>query len=360
VQERYLYDPYGDVTITDASWNPRSGNTSSFGSRYLFQGGRLDTVTGWYDFRNRDLIPSEGRWAERDPLGLAAGDPNIYRFVGNDPINATDPSGLDGEHWFNNDWTDWINPFAYIGATGYGLGERIGTGYATAFVKDQALEARIYDAQRQGLQAALADPNSSLDASATAIADQRRIDGNEVSQKLDDAAKIADGALATGELGLEVAGAVEGGLMARDLAKGGLRKLTGRAGAKAPLRQPSSCPVPNTDLQAARQILAQQIRTLLRQKAGFSKNGRPLIIDSNSMRAGMADALRARGYNVRTVAEIFGADPGDPAIAALAEELGGKVLTNNMMDFGRNIAIKIDPRATTLDTWIRLIEDGLR
>ena len=78
------------------------------------------------------------------------------------------------------------------------------------------------------------------------------------------------------------------------------------------------------------------------------------------MRAGMADALRARGYNVRTVAEIFGADPGDPAIAALAEELGGKVLTNNMMDFGRNIAIKIDPRATTLDTWIRLIEDGLR
>jgi RHS repeat-associated protein len=94
VQERYLYDPYGDVTITDANWNPTSGNTSSFGSRYLFQGSRLDTVTGWYDFRNRDLIPSEGRWAERDPLGLAAGDPNIYRFVGNSPTNAIDPSGL--------------------------------------------------------------------------------------------------------------------------------------------------------------------------------------------------------------------------------------------------------------------------
>ncbi len=26
VQERYLYDPYGSVTVTDASWNPRSGN----------------------------------------------------------------------------------------------------------------------------------------------------------------------------------------------------------------------------------------------------------------------------------------------------------------------------------------------
>ena len=96
VQERYLYDPYGDVTITDASWNPRSGNTSSFGSRYLFQGGRLDPATGWYDFRNRDLIPSEGRWAERDPLGLAAGDPNIYREEGSDPTSILDPTGLSG------------------------------------------------------------------------------------------------------------------------------------------------------------------------------------------------------------------------------------------------------------------------
>ena len=89
VQERYLYDPYGDVTITDANWNPKSGNTSSFGSRYLFQGGRLDPVTGWYDFRNRDLIPSEGRWAERDPLGFGGGDLNLYRDLGNSPVDAT-------------------------------------------------------------------------------------------------------------------------------------------------------------------------------------------------------------------------------------------------------------------------------
>jgi predicted nucleic acid-binding protein len=96
------------------------------------------------------------------------------------------------------------------------------------------------------------------------------------------------------------------------------------------------------------------------KRRGFSADGTPLIIDSNSMRAGMADALRARGYNVRAVSEIFGTDPGDPAIAALAEKLGGKVLTNNMQDFGRNIVIRIDPRATSLDTWIRLIGNGLK
>ena len=29
-----------------------------------------------------------------DPLGYEAGDANLYRYVGNSPTNATDPSGL--------------------------------------------------------------------------------------------------------------------------------------------------------------------------------------------------------------------------------------------------------------------------
>ncbi|MBX9627998.1 MAG: RHS repeat-associated core domain-containing protein [Gemmataceae bacterium] len=38
--------------------------------------------------------PTLGRWVTQDPIGFAAGDANLYRFVGNDPINKTDPSGL--------------------------------------------------------------------------------------------------------------------------------------------------------------------------------------------------------------------------------------------------------------------------
>ncbi len=94
VQERYVYDPYGTVTILDASATPRTGNLSSYAWRYLFQGGRRDVATGWYQFQNRDLIPSEGRWAERDPLGLGAGDLSQYRFVGSNPVGAVDPTGL--------------------------------------------------------------------------------------------------------------------------------------------------------------------------------------------------------------------------------------------------------------------------
>jgi RHS repeat-associated protein len=96
VVERYLYDPYGSATVTNASWTPVTGNTSAYGWLYLHQGGRLDTVTGWYEFRNRDLIPSQGTWAERDPLGFGGGSLDLYGYEGNSPANMVDPLGLSG------------------------------------------------------------------------------------------------------------------------------------------------------------------------------------------------------------------------------------------------------------------------
>jgi RHS repeat-associated protein len=142
VQERYLYDPYGSVTVTDANYVQRSGNQSSFGWQYLFQGGRLDGVTGWYAFRNRDLIPSEGRWSQRDPLGLGAGDPNIYRFVGNDPTGLNDPSGLD--------WYDWIPGVNVV--VGYFHKNRIRSREsARGAVLDAGIAAMQDDLMAQGL-----------------------------------------------------------------------------------------------------------------------------------------------------------------------------------------------------------------
>ncbi|MBI1916597.1 MAG: hypothetical protein HYS12_17955 [Planctomycetes bacterium] len=38
--------------------------------------------------------PTIGRWTTEDPIGFEAGDANLFRYVGNDPTNATDPSGL--------------------------------------------------------------------------------------------------------------------------------------------------------------------------------------------------------------------------------------------------------------------------
>jgi hypothetical protein len=38
--------------------------------------------------------PTIARFTSEDPMGFDAGDPNLYRYTGNDPTNATDPSGM--------------------------------------------------------------------------------------------------------------------------------------------------------------------------------------------------------------------------------------------------------------------------
>jgi RHS repeat-associated protein len=92
VQERYVYDPYGSVTILAANWTTRG--SSNYSWVYGHQGGRLDNATGLYAFRNRDFSPTLGRWMENDPLGFGGGDSNFYRAVSNDPIGLLDSFGL--------------------------------------------------------------------------------------------------------------------------------------------------------------------------------------------------------------------------------------------------------------------------
>jgi len=34
-----------------------------------------------------------GRWISKDPIRFDGGQPNLYVYVGNDPVNTTDPNG---------------------------------------------------------------------------------------------------------------------------------------------------------------------------------------------------------------------------------------------------------------------------
>jgi len=80
------------VSYLNANWG--SVSSSAYAFNYLFQGLRLDTAVNLYDQRYRVDSPALGRPLQADPLGLGAGDSNVYRSEGNNPANVTDPSGL--------------------------------------------------------------------------------------------------------------------------------------------------------------------------------------------------------------------------------------------------------------------------
>jgi len=81
LSERIQYDPFGE-------------SAGSSLTRYGYTGRERDDTTGLIYYRARWYDPQQGRFISEDPIGLAGNDPNLYRYVGNDPINLTDPLGL--------------------------------------------------------------------------------------------------------------------------------------------------------------------------------------------------------------------------------------------------------------------------
>jgi RHS repeat-associated protein len=92
VVERYEYDPYGKPTILTTAWQPIG--SSAYAWVYLHQEGRFDSTAGLFNFRNRILSPTLGRWLQLDPLLDHAGDSNLFRYVSNAPLSRLDPLGL--------------------------------------------------------------------------------------------------------------------------------------------------------------------------------------------------------------------------------------------------------------------------
>jgi RHS repeat-associated protein len=87
VQDTITYDAYGKPTQT----NPL------FGDEFLYAEGQYDPETGLQYNLARYYNPQTGRWMSQDPMGFAAGDSDLYRYVGNAPTNATDPFGYRGK-----------------------------------------------------------------------------------------------------------------------------------------------------------------------------------------------------------------------------------------------------------------------
>jgi RHS repeat-associated protein len=78
------YDEFGNVTQDS---NPEF---QPFG----FAGGLYDRDTELVRFGARDYDAEAGQWTTRDPLLFLSDQVNFYAYVGNDPVNLIDPTGL--------------------------------------------------------------------------------------------------------------------------------------------------------------------------------------------------------------------------------------------------------------------------
>lgn len=127
-RETFIPDIQGSVLATldsasgalaKAGYLAYGENPSATGGTFRYTGQRIDPETagsaaqpsGLYYYRVRMYSPTLGRFLQVDPAGFTNGI-NLYAYVGNDPLNRTDPTG--------RDWSSISSSFA-LNASQYGL-----------------------------------------------------------------------------------------------------------------------------------------------------------------------------------------------------------------------------------------------
>jgi RHS repeat-associated protein len=90
--ERYVYDPYGRVTMYDAAWSS-TRSTSTYSNTALYTGRELDPESLFYFYRARYYGTELGRFRSRDPIAYRGGR-NLYAYVDDSPVMHADPTGL--------------------------------------------------------------------------------------------------------------------------------------------------------------------------------------------------------------------------------------------------------------------------
>jgi RHS repeat-associated protein len=84
IAQRMEHDEWGQVTA----------NTSTAFTPFGFAHGIYDEDTGLVSFGARDYDAEVGRWTAKDPIRFGGHQTGFYAYLGDDPINGVDPSGL--------------------------------------------------------------------------------------------------------------------------------------------------------------------------------------------------------------------------------------------------------------------------
>jgi RHS repeat-associated protein len=84
VQDHRIYDSFGNITAQ---------TNAAIDFLFAYTGQQLDRASGLYYDQARFYDDALGRFLTQDPTEFMAGDPNLYRYVSNNPTNLTDPNG---------------------------------------------------------------------------------------------------------------------------------------------------------------------------------------------------------------------------------------------------------------------------
>jgi RHS repeat-associated protein len=101
--QTYTYDSFGNTT----------NSSGSLTNPFQFTAREFDAETTLYYMRARYFDPTTGRFLSEDPLGPEKEGPNLYVYVGNNPIMSVDPLGR-----FKIDKTCTDHPCVSIGGGG--------------------------------------------------------------------------------------------------------------------------------------------------------------------------------------------------------------------------------------------------
>ncbi len=118
VLERYLYSPYGEITVLDADFSSDADGVSDYDNTTLYTGREFDPTTGLFYYRARYYHAELGKFIHRDPIGYNAHKrSNLYGYCGSMPVRYYDPAGLDyvsvtgsGVYWTVEEDGFWYNP----------------------------------------------------------------------------------------------------------------------------------------------------------------------------------------------------------------------------------------------------------
>lgn len=110
IVEGYKYDAYGQQAVIEPGLNGvvefggddeiTIEGMSAINNPYMFTGRRFDPETGLYYYRTRFLNREQGRFIQRDFIGIWMDLVNLgngYTYVGSNPANRLDPYGTDSQ-----------------------------------------------------------------------------------------------------------------------------------------------------------------------------------------------------------------------------------------------------------------------